>query len=206
LTEAPVSFPTEDGLLLEGLLARGKTGRGCVILCHPHPQYGGDMQNNVVRALQRSLTGGGFSTLRFNFRGVGGSAGSYADGLGEEEDVRGAVRFAAEQEDCPIFLAGYSFGAAVGAKEVMGDERVGALVCVSPPVEMYDFSFLNDYERPKLLVAGDRDFVCPVKPLETLFASLPQPKAIQIIPGADHFWGGMEGRVADCALDFLQGL
>ena len=206
MKEAPVSFPTEDGLLLEGLFTRGETGRGCVILCHPHPQYGGDMHNNVVGALQRSLTGAGFSALRFNFRGVGGSAGNYADGLGEEEDVRGAVGFAVEQEDCPIFLAGYSFGAAVGAKAVAEDERVGALACISPPVEMYDFSFLIDYERPKLMVAGDRDFVCPVKPLEALFGSLPQPKAIHIIPGADHFWGGMEGRVADCALDFLQGL
>jgi alpha/beta superfamily hydrolase len=164
------------------------------------------MHNSVVRALQRSLTGVGFSTLRFNFRGVGGSEGSDADGVGEEEDVRCAVRFATDEVDCPIFLVGYSFGAAVGTKAVVADERVDALVCISPPVEMYDFSFLKDYERPKLMVAGDRDFVCPVKPLEALFDSLPQQKAIHIIPGADHFWGGMEGRVADCALDFLQGL
>jgi alpha/beta superfamily hydrolase len=206
LTEVPISFPTEDGLLLEGLLTQGETGRGWIILCHPHPLYGGDMHNNVVGALQRSLTGVGFSTLRFNFRGVGGGEGSYADGLGEEEDVRGAVAFVKEKENGPIFLVGYSFGAAVGTKAVVADERVGALVCISPPIEMYDFSFLKYYERPKLMVAGDRDFVCPVKTVEELFGSLPQPKAIHIIAGADHFWGGMEERVADYVLDFLQGL
>jgi len=206
LTEVRISFPTQDGLQLEGLLCRGEEGRGGIILCHPHPLYGGDMDNNVVGGLQGALAQRGFSTLRFNFRGVGKSEGAYADGVGEEADVRGAVDFVIEKTDCPLFLAGYSFGAAVGTKAVVADERVRALACISPPIEMYDFSCLNDVAKPKLLVAGDRDFVCPVKPLEALFDSLMQPKAIHIIPGADHFWGGMEDQVADYVIDFLQGL
>jgi len=206
LTEIPVSFPTEDGLQLEGLLTQGEPGRGGVILCHPHPLYGGDMHNNVVGTLQAALVQEGFSTLRFNFRGVGRSEGGYADGVGEEADVRGAVRFVIEQEDGPLFFVGYSFGAAVGTKAVVADGRVRALVCVSPPIAMYDFSYLTDDRRPKLLVAGDQDFVCPVKPLEELFGSLPQPRSIHIIPGADHFLWRMEDRAADYVIDFLQGL
>ena len=164
------------------------------------------MDNNVVGGLQGVLAQRGFSTLRFNFRGVGKSEGAYADGVGEEADVRGAVEFVIEKTDCPLFLVGYSFGAAVGTKAVVADERIRALVCISPPIEMYDFSYLNDVAKPKLLVAGDQDFVCPVKPLEALFDSLMQPKSIHIIPGADHFWWGIENHVADYVIDFLQGL
>jgi alpha/beta superfamily hydrolase len=164
------------------------------------------MYNNVVVGLQGALVQQGFSTLRFNFRGVGGSEGRYADGVGEEEDVRGAAEFAIEKADRPLFLVGYSFGAAVGAKAVVADERVKALACVSPPIDMYDFSYLKDDRRPKLFVAGDRDFVCPVKTLEEFFDSLAQPKSIHIIQDVDHFWWGMEDRLADSVIDFLQGL
>jgi alpha/beta superfamily hydrolase len=206
LTETRVSFSTQDGLHLEGLLCRGAEDRGWIIFCHPHPLYGGDMYNNVVGVLQEALAQQGFPTLRFNFRGVGGSEGRYADGVGEEEDVRGAVEFVIEKADLPLFLVGYSFGAAVGTKAVVADERVKALICISPPIAMYDFAYLKDDMRPKLFVAGDRDFVCPVKPLKEFFDSLPQPKSIRIIRDVDHFWWGMEGRVADSVIDFLQGL
>ena len=208
MTEVSVSFPTPDGLQIEGLLSRGAEGHGSIILCHPHPQYGGDMHNNVVSSLQSALAGVGFSTLRFNFRGVGGSEGSYADGSGEEGDVRGAVDFIMTEQgaDIPLYLVGYSFGAAVGTKSVAGDDRVGALACISPPIAMYDFSYLTGDRRPKLLVAGDGDFVCPVVALKELFDSLGQPRSLHIVPGADHFWWGREGRAADYVIDFLQGL
>ena len=208
MTEVSVSFPTPDGLQIEGLLSRGAGGHGSIILCHPHPQYGGDMHNNVVSSLQSALAGVGFSTLRFNFRGVGGSEGSYADGSGEEGDVRGAVDFIMTEQgaDIPLYLVGYSFGAAVGTKSVARDERVGALACISPPIAMYDFSYLTGDRRPKLLVAGDGDFVCPVDALQELFDSLGQPRSLHIVPGADHFWWGMEDRAADYVIDFLQGL
>jgi alpha/beta superfamily hydrolase len=210
LTEGQVSFPTADGLELEGLLHQGKganEGRW-VMLCHPHPLYGGDMHNNVVEALQRSLAREGFSTLRFNFRGVGGSRGEYGERAGEVKDVRGAVDFIAREAgaDHDCYLLGYSFGAYVGVQGVTADNRVKAIMCISPPVALYDFAVLKEEERPKLIVSGQRDLICPVLPVEELFAALPEPKTMHICPGADHFWWGMEAHITDYVLDFFQGL
>jgi alpha/beta superfamily hydrolase len=206
LTETRVTFTTQDGVSLEGLLSRGEKGSGRIVLCHPHPLYGGDMYNNVVEAMQGSLAKKGYSTLRFNFRGIGGSEGGYGEGAAEVEDVRGAVAFVAAEGDSPLYLAGYSFGAYVGVKGVEADERVKALVCISPPVAMYDFTSLAKEGRPTLIVAGERDVVCPVPGVEGLFSSLSQPKVLRICPGADHFWWGMEALVTDSVIDFLQGL
>jgi alpha/beta superfamily hydrolase len=164
------------------------------------------MFNNVVDAVQGSLAGTGFSTLRFNFRGAGGSKGEYGDGALEVEDIRGAAAFIAQEVDGPLYLAGYSFGAYVGLSGVVSDDRVKALVCISPPLAMYNFTALRDEGRPKLIVAGERDFICPVTELEALFFSLSPPKVLHIVPGADHFWWGIEDRVADYVIDFLQGL
>lgn len=206
MTEQKVSLPTRDGLHLEGRFFRGEKGRGSIILCHPHPLYGGDMDNNVVAALQGVLAQQGFSTLCFNFRGVGGSAACYDDGVSEVEDVQAAVAFVADADAGPLYLAGYSFGAYAGVKGIAQDERVKALVCISPPVAIYDFTLLREEQRPKLIVTGKRDLICPIKLVEELFFSLSEPKALHIVEGADHFWWGREGEVADYLIDFLQGL
>ena len=208
MTGEKVSFHTSDGLTLTGLLSSGEEGRGWVILCHPHPLYGGDMYNNVVGTLHGALAQQGFSTLRFNFRGVGGSEGGYGEGAAEVEDVQGAVDFitAEKDADIPLYLLGYSFGAYVGVRGVEGDGRVKALICVSPPVTIYDFTSLKEEGRPKLIVSGERDVICPVKDVEGLFLSLPQPKVLHLVPDADHFWWSMEDHVAGHVIDFLQGL
>lgn len=206
MTEQRVSFRTRDGLQLEGHFSRGKKGRGSTILCHPHPLYGGDMDNNVVVALQAALAQKGFSALRFNFRGVGGSEGAYSEGTREVEDLQAAVAFVAGEDAGPLYVAGYSFGAYAGAKGVAQDDRVKALVYISPPVAIYDFALLREEQRPKLLVTGKRDLICPVILVEELFLSLPEPKVLQIVAGADHFWWGMEDQIADYCIDFLQGL
>jgi uncharacterized protein len=166
------------------------------------------MYNNVVGGLQGALVSQGFSTLRFNFRGVGGSGGVYCEEVGEMEDVRGAMKFCTAElgTDVPLYLLGYSFGAYVGVKGVAGEKRVKALMCISPPVAIYDFVALKEEVKPKLIVTGERDVIAPVGPVEELYLSLPQPKMLHIIPGADHFWWGMEDQVADYVIDFLQGL
>jgi alpha/beta superfamily hydrolase len=206
LTEERVSFSAPDGLQLEGLLARTKGEGGRIILCHPHPLYGGDMFNNVITAMQGALTRAGFSTLRFNFRGVGGSEGEYGEGVREVQDVQGAVTFAVAEGDGPVDLAGYSFGAYVGMHSLADDDRVRSFVCISPPVAIYDFAALKEEGKPKLIIAGERDLICPLAPLEELFASLTQPKTLHICPRADHFWWGMEDRITDYMIDFLRGL
>jgi hypothetical protein len=89
---------------------------------------------------------------------------------------------------------------------VTGDERIKALICISPPVAIYDFAALREEGKPKLIVTGERDVIAPVGPVEELYRSLSQPKILHIIPGVDHFWWGMEDRVADYVIDFLQGL
>ena len=158
--------------------------------------------------MQGALIEVGFSTLRFNFRGVGESGGGYGEGVGEIEDVRGAVDFSMAElgADVPLYLLGYSFGSYVGTKGVVEDERINALICISPPVAIYDFAVLREEGRPKLIVTGERDVICPVGPVEELYLSLPEPKTLHIVPGADHFWWGMENHAADYVIDFLQGL
>ena len=206
MTEQRVSLPTRDGLQLEGRFFRGEKERGSIILCHPHPLYGGDMDNNVVVALQDTLAQKGLSTLRFNFRGVGGSEGCSDEGVTDVEDVQAAVAFVAGKDAGPLYLAGYSFGAYAGVRGVAQDDRVKALVCISPPVAIYDFALLREEQRPKLIVTGKRDLICPAMLVEELFLTLLEPKVLRIVAEADHFWWGMEGQAADYVIDFLQGL
>ncbi|MCJ7665037.1 MAG: hypothetical protein MUO24_12470, partial [Desulfobacterales bacterium] len=132
--------------------------------------------------------------------------GGYGDGAAEVEDAQAAVAFAAGEGESPLYLAGYSFGAYAGARGVAADDRVQALACISPPMAIYDFVSLREEKRPKLIVAGKRDLICPVTQVEELFLSLPQPKVLHIVAGADHFWWGIEDQVADYVIDFLQGL
>lgn len=208
IEERRVFFPAGP-YILEASLAQleGVAPRKAVVICHPHPQYGGDMNNNVVGAVARELAGCGMRVLRFNFRGVGGSQGSYGEGVGELEDVRGAIDFLVQAGDSEeLYLVGYSFGALVGLRVATADKRLQGWVGIAPPVGIYDLSFLEGCPRPKLLVAGDRDPFCPVPALENLFAQLSEPKTLALIPGADHFLVGDEDRLALEVKSFLSSV
>lgn len=192
-----VFFPC-GSIALEGVLEIPDDSRKpspAAVICHPHPLYGGNMYNNVTSALKRGLLERGFITLRFNFRGTGRSEGSHGEGVDEEQDVRAAVDYLSGQEGVDserLVLAGYSFGCWVALKAARHDHRPKRLVGISPPLDAYDFDFLMDETRPKLLVAGDRDFICPRSKLEELIRKIPEPKAGKILPGADHFHSGRE--------------
>ena len=162
-----------------------------VIFCHPHPQYGGDMYHPVITTGVEAASQEGFCTLRFNFRGVGESGGSYGEGIGEGEDVEAAVEYLCSklQDFNPsLVLVGYSFGAWVGLPVGVKDRRVTGMVAIAPPLEFDDFRFLKGCKKRKLFIAGDRDLYCPAALLEELHRELDEPKSLTIIQGADHFF------------------
>ncbi|MFA6450158.1 MAG: alpha/beta fold hydrolase [bacterium] len=179
-----------------------RDGAPAVVLCHPHPQFGGSMNNNVILGMEAALADADFTTLRFDFRGVGRSRGVYGDGIGEVEDVNRAIAFlAADASIGGIYIAGYSFGAAVGLKAGAAADRVAALVGVAPPTMMYSFDFLCEYKKPLLLAAGSLDEFCDTDSLRP-FAEQ-QGARIEIIPGADHFFIGNEVKTGGIVRDFL---
>jgi len=192
MNEEKVFIPS-TGIHLEGLLSiqEASSFKGGVVLCHPHPQYGGDMDHPVVTTAAEAAFEEGFSTLRFNFRGVGESGGSYGEGIGEREDVKAAADYLySSLKDNPfhLILVGYSFGAWAGFPIAIQDERFEGMVGIAPPLQIYDFGFLTDYRKKKLFVAGDRDLFCPRPVLEEWYRQLKEPKFLSVIPGADHFF------------------
>ena len=191
-----VSFPS-GGLVLEGILAISE-GAGpfpAVIVCHPHPLYGGSMDNNVVNSLSETLTQASLASFKFNFRGVGGSQGEFGQGIGEREDVEAAISFVSTVKGVDskrIGLAGYSAGAGFALPVGFNDDRIKVLAAVSPPIPMFDFDFLKICPKPKLLISGSRDDLIPINQFLEFCQSLPEPKECESIEGADHFWWGYE--------------
>jgi alpha/beta superfamily hydrolase len=202
--DTKVTFPAGD-LILEGRMWTSTAGRDVgVVLCHPHPLHGGDMHSNVVSAVAKALWQHDVATLRFNFRGTGASEGMHGGGDTEGADVAAAVTYLLDCQPVPrVVVLGYSFGAGVGLLAGAADPRVTALVGVAPPVVRRDFSSLLTCPKPKLFVVGDRDHVCPLPALQDLLARCPEPKALTLIPGADHFFLGHEAEVAQAVVTFL---
>ena len=189
------------GLVLEGILAipEGAGPFPAVILCHPHPLYGGSMDNNVVNSLSETLTQASLVSFKFNFRGVGESQGEFGQGIGEQEDVEAAISFIStvkEVDSKRIGLAGYSAGAGFAFPVGFNNDRIKALAAVSPPLSMFDFDFLKSCPKPKLLISGSRDELIPIDEFLEFCQNLPEPKEYESIEGADHFWWGYESRLA----------
>jgi alpha/beta superfamily hydrolase len=185
MAEEDIHF-TSGGLRLAGALARTAGSRG-VVIAHPHPLYGGDMDNPVVLAIRQAYLHRGFSTLRFNFRGVGASEGRFDNGVGERADVQAALTWAAGLGLTDIDLAGYSFGAWVNAGITAGCRR---MVMVSPPVAFMDFGPPVAIERLRLIVTGGRDEIAPADKIERFRAGWNPQAAFELIPEADHFYTG----------------
>ncbi len=203
-----VFFKTTKGFRLEGIISFPPGSDHCpgVIICHPHPEYGGDLNNNVVTAVANSVVENGFVALRFNFRGVGRSGGNYDNEIGEIEDVQGAIDFLAGTDILKvekIYLVGYSFGAWVGLRAALKEEKVKAIVGISPPTSIFDFGFLLGSRLPKLIIFGSSDPFCPHETTASLFSSLLEPKQMKVIPGADHFLLGREKELAELVSGFL---
>ncbi|SRR5579875_75011 len=168
------------------------------LVCHPHPLFGGTMHNKVVYQAAKALHNCGAPVLRFNFRGVGQSEGTHDQGRGERDDVRAALDYlAAEFPGLPLLLAGFSFGSSVGLRVGCGDARVAELIGLGLPVNNVDMSFLRTCSKPKLILQGGLDQFGAHEKIESLYASLPEPKRLIIFDGADHFFAGVLPKVGE---------
>ena len=200
MKETEIKFSSGE-LSLEGILSvpEGTGPFPAVIVCHPHPLYGGSMDNNVVHSLCGALGRSSLVSFRFNFRGVGGSQGKFSQGAGEQEDVGAAISFVTgvpEVNSEQIGLAGYSAGAGFALSVGVKDARIKALAAVSPPLSMFDFGSLKNCLKPKLLVSGSGDEFTPSSQFMQFCRNIPEPRECTSIEGADHFWWGYEEELA----------
>jgi hypothetical protein len=170
--------------------AQGIARASYAVVCHPHPLYGGTMDNKVVTTLSKALTGVGIPTLRFNFRGVGASAGAFDGGEGETEDAAAVASFgAARWPGRNLVLAGFSFGAYVALRLAL-ERDTARLITVAPPVDRFDFSGFSVPKCPWLIVQGDADdVVAPQKVFAWVSGLKPEP-ALVVAHGVGHFFHG----------------
>jgi alpha/beta superfamily hydrolase len=199
MKEEKVVFPS-GSLRLEGYYAPASSGRGALV-AHPHPLMGGSLDNPVVEAIVAAFARQGYATLRFNFRGVGGSEGSFDDGRGEQDDFLAAADSLHRQGVREIFPAGYSFGAWVIAGALRRREELRRSLLVSPPLALMDFDFSGLDGRIGLMIAGDRDPYCAAELLRKRADGIGAP--VRILAGADHFYSGSEGELAAALAAFF---
>jgi hypothetical protein len=182
-------------LIIEGLLGKSSGEKG-VVICHPHSLMGGSMYNNVVEVLQKTFAAENFSTLRFNFRGVGGSTGVYEEGVGETKDILAGCDHLKKLGLTKLFFAGYSFGAWVGSKVIEeSNNPFDASICVSPPINYFNFNWHNLSNKINLLICGDCDQFCSLDVLIQKAQKINSP--VETIRGADHFYMGKEKELTD---------
>jgi alpha/beta superfamily hydrolase len=159
------------------------------VICHPHPLYGGTMHNKVVFRLARSARRAGAAVLRFNFRGVGQSAGAHDEGKGEQDDFRAALTYMSERyPGLPLMAGGFSFGSRVALRVACGDARLERCLAAGAPVNSGDWSFLNHCGCPKFFLHSTNDIHGARAKMEAVLAAAAEPKKIAWIEAADHFF------------------
>lgn len=185
----------------------GTPVRGAALLCHPHPVYGGTMDNRVIYRAAKAAAAAGFAALRFNFRGAGRSTGKYDNGIGEKDDVAAALDWLHGKYP-GLFLAivGYSFGAWVGLQVACMDRRVKAMVGLGLPLDIWNMDFLAHSPKPALYVVGTQDEFCSAHNLDRLERLLPPASQVLRIEGADHFFNGAVELVTSRIMDFFTKL
>jgi len=197
IADEKTTLATRDGVSIEARLALPRSSAGGVVICHPHPLYGGDMDNPVVVRVGEVCRELGLATLRFNFRGVGASTGSHGHGRDERHDLAAALAHLASllPSGAPVGLAGYSFGATVVASlatDPADAPPVAAVALIAPPLAMTGDAPLIALAKtgtPLLIAAGDHDEYCPLPALQALGRAMAGAE-IKIIEGANHFFFG----------------
>ena len=200
----PIAFRSE-GLTLEGILHQAASAPfPAAAVCHPHPLYGGDLNNYVVVAVCQALAEVGIASLRFNFRGVGRSEGEYGDGLGERADAAAALVYLRQLETVDpdkVGIIGYSFGATVAL--AAADERVAAVAAISPPSLGQSVPDLA-VRCPTLLISGEQDEIAPAASLSALATMIGSHCQMSVVRGADHFWWGYEKELTQVVAQFFR--
>jgi len=198
-----------EAILDEPVPARAEP-HAAVVFAHPHPQFGGTMHTKAVFQGAKGLTRIGCAVLRFNFRGVGRSAGTFDLGEGEKEDFRAALDFMAHRyPGARLWAAGFSFGAWVALEVGAEDDRVEALIGIAPPVATsvsgMEYTFPNTLAstKPRFFVQGEADEVCPVQGMWAFYGRLDEPKELVLIDGADHLFEGKTPEVGEALEDLL---
>src|SRR3954468_6860364 len=202
-----VDIPVGHGIL-EALLKESPAPFAAAVICHPHPQFGGTMNNNVVFRVAKAFVDAGGSALRFNFRGVGRSTGVYAGGDGEEEDAAAALDFLAQRHPgVPLWMAGFSFGARVGLTVGAADTRVQKLFGVGLALKMFDYRIFGGSPKPKAIIQAANDEYAGRADIEAAFADMAEPKRLLIVENATHLFPGQLDpleRAANEAVAFLR--
>jgi hypothetical protein len=190
--EAIVETPADDAAV------------GAVVVCHPHPQHGGTMHNKVAHTLARAFVRMGFAALRFNFRGTGTSDGEFDDGVGEVEDAKAALAWMrAEYVDGPLWLGGFSFGAAIAVKVAIESPPDG-LITVAPAVHRFARGSGEQPECRWLIVQGDKDELVDIADtIEWVNRLRPGPELL-VMTGAEHFFHGRLVELREAVTDFVQ--
>ncbi len=182
---------------IEGRFHPAKTRNAPIaIILHPHPQFGGTMHHQIIYQLYYAFAARNFAVMRFNFRGVGRSQGSFDHGTGELSDAASALDWAQsinpEARSC--WIAGFSFGAWIGMQLLMRRPEIEGFISIAPPANLYDFTFLAPCPSSGLIIHGDKDAVVPQKDVNALVDKLKTQKGIvidhQVLPGANHFFDG----------------
>jgi alpha/beta superfamily hydrolase len=178
--------------------------RAAAVFAHPLPTKGGTMHTKAVFQSAKALARIGCAVLRFNFRGVGRSEGSFDEGRGELNDYAAAVEYMTQRyKGLPVWAGGFSFGGWIAVTKGMSDPRVELLLAVSLPASRYDLSAVERSTLPKFLIHGERDEICPLPALWRFYARLAEPKELVVIDGADHLFEGKVSEVGDAIEDLL---
>jgi alpha/beta superfamily hydrolase len=178
--------------------------RAVAVFGHPHPLHGGTMHTKALYQAAKAMPRIGVAALRFNFRGVGRSAGTFDSGPGEQQDFTAAIAFASERfPDLPIWAAGMSFGAWIAMTAGAQDPRVSLLLGIAPPVDRYDFEALRTCTLPKFIIHGEEDELISIKEIRRFYSQIPEPKELVTIEYANHLFEGKTPLVGEAVEDLL---
>lgn len=186
----------------------GESRPPCVLFCHPDPRHGGAMDNLILEKVNENLLRNGIATLRFNFRGVGNSTGEFTGGRSEGTDIISIVEFLSTHtliDGSRIGIFGYSFGAWMALEATLATSKIKSVVSVACPQRWYSTFGTVEMVQPKLLISGDRDHDFPHGQFKFLSGRFTEPRQVETITGADHFFHGYEDILGELTVKFFLG-